>query len=153
MARILAIDPGPELSAWVVWDGYQILSMGKKENLFLLSDLIPEADADALVIEEVASYGMAVGRSVFTTVFWSGRFYESWDVNRAGNIYMIPRMKVKMHLCHNSRANDSNIRQALIDRYEPDLLPRQRPKGILKGVSKDVWAALGLAVTFLGQDF
>ena len=153
MAKVLAIDPGPELSAWVVWDGYQILDMGKKENLFILSDLIPEVKADNLVIEEVASYGMAVGKSVFTTVFWSGRFYEAWDANRASNIYMIPRMKVKMHLCYNSRANDSNIRQALIDRYEPGLLPRQRPKGILKGVCKDVWAALALAVTFLEQDF
>jgi len=55
-------------------------------------------------------------------------------------------MDVKMHLCNSSRAKDSNIRQALIDRFEPDLPPKCRPKGILKGISKDCWQALALAV-------
>lgn len=29
----------------------------------------------------------------------------------------IPRLKVKVHLCHDSRAKDANIRQAILDRF------------------------------------
>ena len=127
MSRIFAIDPGPEKSAWVTWDGYQILEKEKSENLHILQNVIPEIRADAMVIEQVTSYGMPVGASVFETVFWSGRFYEAWENSQSGKIYKIPRTTVKMHLCPNTRAKGSNIRQAINDIYEHDLLPRQSP--------------------------
>lgn len=141
--RIIAIDPGNVKSAFVIWDGLQISEMGILENEKILR-MLSNKNGGVLVIEQIRSYGMAVGMTVFDTVFWSGRFYQSWH----GDCYMMPRMDVKQHICRNSRAKDSNIRQALIDRFEPALLPRQRPKKILKGVSKDIWAALALAVTW-----
>ena len=101
---------------------------------------------DRLVIEQVASFGMAVGAEVFETVYWSGRFAEA--------VYPLPvdritRIKVKTHLCHDSRAKDANIRAALIDRYGgPAAL---RKGGDLYGVSKDVWSALAVAVTWADQ--
>jgi hypothetical protein len=52
-----------------------------------------------------------------------------------------------MALCHNARANDANIRQALIDRYGPPGT-RLHP-GLLYGVVRDIWAALALAVAYL----
>ena len=90
---------------------------------------------------------MPVGASVFDTVFWSGRFCEAFGEP----FHLMPRLAVKLHICHDSRAKDTNIRRALIDRFEPDLKPRQRPKGILKGFSGHVWAAMALAVTFWDQ--
>ena len=144
MKTVIGIDPGPRESAFVVWDGRRISDYGKVGNFWLLKNVIKRVNADWLVVERVASYGMPVGESVFETVFWSGRFCQAWvfEWDR------IPRVDVKMHLCHDSRAKDGNIIQALKDRFEPDLKPRQRPKGVLKGISKDCWQALAVAVTY-----
>ena len=140
--RVLAVDPGPVQSGYVIWDGREILDMGISDNYELLAMVGGDNAADELVIEQVCSYGMAVGASVFETVFWSGRFAQAW----AGNFHRLPRMDVKMHLCHNSRAKDTNIRQSLIDRFgEPG---KKAQKGLLFGVKKDIWAAMGLAVTW-----
>jgi len=66
-----------------------------------------------MVIEQVRSYGMPVGATVFDTVFWSGRFCQAWP----NEFHQMPRLKVKQHICHDSRAKDSNIIQALVDRF------------------------------------
>ena len=152
---IIAIDPGSDQSAFVIWDGISIIDKEICDNLHMLNLLRSHSEGRAiekgipkgnkLVIEQVRSYGMAVGATVFDTVFWSGRFAEAWSPR---DLEMMPRMDVKMHLCHSSRAKDPNISQALKDRFEPDLQPRKRPSGILKGLSKDMWAAMALAVTW-----
>jgi len=99
------------------------------------------------VIEQVASMGMPVGASVFETVFWSGRFCQAWSKP----FHRMKREVVKMHLCGSMRAKDSNIIQALKDRFEPDLRPRQRPKTILRGLKGDLWQAFALAVTWVDR--
>jgi hypothetical protein len=61
---------------------------------------------------------------------------------------------VKMHLCGNTRAKDGNIRQALLDRFGPGkaiACGTKKQPGPLYGVSKDVWQALALAVTWSDQ--
>jgi len=153
---LLAIDPGPTESAFVVWSGEKTLELGIFRNESLLKEILPSVfrkyPGIEMVVEEVASYGMPVGRTVFETVYWTGRFIQAWvgtcpECNQ-GVAHRAKRIDVKMHLCHNSCAKDSNIRQALIDRFEPDLKPKCRPKDKLRGVSKDCWAALALAVYF-----
>ncbi len=148
MKTIIGIDPGPVYSAYVVWDDKTISDFGNVPNEELLSNLAGGIAVAAceLVIEQIACQGMAVGESVFETVFWSGRFCQAWPQGLPW--HRIKRCEVKMHLCNSMRAKDSNIRQALIDRFEPDLQPRQRPKGMLKGISADVWQALAVAVTW-----
>lgn len=152
MSRImLAIDPGNELSAFVVWDGDSIYDKGKVENRLMLSVLTsfhlnyPEGEC---VIEQIAHYGtgMPAGRTVFDTCIWIGRYVQTWaDLNRNQEPRLIERRKVKTHLCGSAKAKDGNIRQALIDRYgEPGT---KKEPGKLYGVSADVWQALGLAVT------
>jgi len=146
--KVVAIDPGNIQSAFVVWDGkaalaYGILSNEDMEGTLMRYKLADESEDWFYVIEKVACYGMAVGESVFDTVFATGRFSKCIEPYQS---YRIPRGAVKMHFCHSMRAKDGNIIQALKDRYEPDLMPRQRPKGILKGLSKDCWQALALAV-------
>ena len=145
---VIGIDPGPVKSAFVVWTGQDIFEYGIEDNEEMRLDVLPLLHSlypkMSMVIEKIVCLGMPVGASVFETVFWTGRFCQVWK----DGWRRIPRIDVKMHLCHNSRAKDSNIRQALIDRFEPDLPVRCRPKAALKGVSKDCWQALALAVYY-----
>jgi hypothetical protein len=144
---IIAIDPGDQVSAFIIWDNNSdnpISEMGLESNL-LLKERLKSTDKSmvySLAIEMVASYGMPVGKTVFETCVWIGAFIEAWG----GEYKFIYRKDVKMYLCNSMRAKDSNIRQALIDKFEPGLKPKERPKGILKGVSKDEWSAVAIAV-------
>ena len=147
---ILAIDPGSEQSAYVLWDGKSILSMAIYPNHTLL-DLLqdwPLKSEKFLVVEQVASYGMAVGKTIFDTVFWSGRFCEAW-LNAGTGFHSLPRKAVKMHLCHSMRAKDSNIRQSLIDRFGAP--GTKKAPGLTYGLKKDLWQAFALAVTYYDQ--
>ncbi len=138
-----AIDPGPEQSAFVAWDGSIIKQSGYTENNKLLGHITDAGFFEwRFVCERIASYGMPVGREVFETCFWTGRFIE----RSGGNMALLERLKVKQHLCHDSRAKDGNIRQALIDRIGPQ--GTKKAPGATYGISGDVWAALAVAVTF-----
>lgn len=145
---ILAIDPGPTESAAVFYETTTglVTSAGKKPNEELLRYLRTPAGPVEVVIEKVESFGMAVGVEVFETVFWSGRFAEAADPLP---VHRIGRKAVKLHLCQSMRAKDSNIRQALIDRYGgPDAIGRKATPGPLYGIAGDVWSALAVAVTW-----
>ena len=76
------------------------------------------SEYDLLVIEMIASYEMAVGQTVFETCVWIGRFVEIASFNNIKFEY-IYRKDEKMNLCYSMKAKDSNIRQALIDRFGP----------------------------------
>jgi hypothetical protein len=142
--RVLAIDPGPSKSAFVVWDGALIWDKGIRTNDEIITEDIQIIKADLLVIEKVMCYGQAVGQSVLDTCYWTGRFIEQWRLIHKQFYDRIPRMAVKMHLCHTSRAKDGNVRQAVIDRLgEPGT---KHSPGATYGVSKDVWQALALAI-------
>jgi hypothetical protein len=144
---VLAIDPGNKESAYVLYDGYKIHGFGKIPCEELLNTIIrTPAYPKELAIEGIASYGMAVGKEVFDTCVWIGRY---WQASSAEHKRLVYRMEVKNHLCHSSKANDSNIRQALIDRFGG---PQEIKKGgKLYGISKDVWSALAVAVTYLDK--
>ena len=65
MTSILAIDPGNTESGYALIDGttFRPIATGKKEN-YTLREMIDGgqfATADHVVIEMIASYGMAVG--------------------------------------------------------------------------------------------
>ncbi|MBW2003066.1 MAG: hypothetical protein JRI72_00415 [Deltaproteobacteria bacterium] len=148
--RVLAIDPGPVESAYVQWDGENIEAFGIEDNETVLDlvNLVGGAPKN-LAIEQVRSYGMPVGATVFDTVFWTGRFCQAWH----GDFWLVPRLEVKLHICHDSRAKDSNIIQALADRFAYGT--RNLGKGIKKkpgffyGFRKDIWQAFALAVFFV----
>ena len=155
--NVLAIDPGPVQSAFVIWDGGRVVIKEKMTNHELLDRIIrlphlqtPNQWPNVCIVEQIKSYGMAVSDSIFDTVYWTGRFIQAWSGATERFFDRIPRKDVKMHLCHSMRAKDSNIRQALIDRFgEPGT---KKAPGILYGVSKDIWAALALAVTWYDQN-
>ena len=95
-----------------------------------------------MAMEQIRGYGMIVGAEVFDTCFWSGRFVEAWS----GKFDLIPRRDVKLHLCGSSRAKDSNVRQAVIDRVGPQ--GTKKAPGPTYGIKADEWAALALALTW-----
>ena len=121
--RIVAVDPGREKSGLVEWDpvlgrlSFHDAAIDNDELrywLYAWRQCRDEAGAGAeLVIEQIRCYGMTAGADLLDTVHWSGRFEESWHRGNSLPCLLMPRMAVKMHLCHDSRAKDANIRQAL----------------------------------------
>ncbi len=163
--HILGIDPGSEQSAWVLYDSStnSVLAHRIQQNESFLLTLKHWCEnyclPDAVAIEMVASYGMPVGKSVFETCVWIGRFVQIADDYTLGlRTTLIYRLDVKMTLCHDSRAKDSNIRQAVLDLFPttgggaiPQVGTKQQP-GPLYGVSKDIWSALAVALTCAKKD-
>lgn len=168
--KILAIDPGNTDSAYVLMrEDYSLMltpggnSLGKLDNDFMLNmlkstcTLYSSGLVDSsltVVIEMVASYGMAVGKEVFDTCVWIGRFTQA-AIDAGCPVHYIFRMEEKMDLCRNSRAKDANIRQALIDRFAK--FDKKNGKGTKKnqdvfyGFSKDIWSAYAVGVTWLDK--
>lgn len=151
---ILALDPGNTQTGYAVLEmpEFRLIKFGKTDNTSLLtlvanSDVL--YDVDAVAIEMVASYGMAVGREVFETCVWIGRFHQAAD---HPNTHYVYRKDEKQILCGSLKAKDANIRQALIDRYaKHDLKNGKGTKAnpdVFYGVSKDVWAAIAVGVTY-----
>lgn len=143
--RILAIDPGPTHSGVVDYKTGRVVSASKMPNAEVLDMLtfVFDRDIPHLAIEMVASYGMAVGREVFETVRWIGRFQQAW--HSPDDVMLVYRLDVKMHLCHNAKAKDANIRQALIDMLGAP--GTKKHPGATYGVAGDMWSALAIAVT------
>lgn len=151
MSRVLAIDPGTEQSAFVHFIDGEPESFGIRSNEWVLTLVgvyarMSESIPLTVVIEKVASYGMAVGAEVFETVRWAGRFEQA---AQPAPVVRIPRLDVKLALCHDSRAKDANVRRAVIDRFGGDAAIKKG--GVLYGVSKDVWAAVAVGLTYLDQ--
>lgn len=145
--KILAIDPGPTQSAYVIWDGAR---KGNAEILsndlmaMLVNGCAQQGDIDHMVIEKVACYGMAVGAETFETCVWTGRFIQAWDSVREGEQGRLTRLDIKVHLCKSAKAKDANVRQALIDRF--GIPGTKKTPGPLYGITSHCWAALAVAV-------
>ena len=142
---VVAIDPGCTKSAYVVLQGRHLLAFGLEDNHVLLESLARydvSRKSCRLVVEMIASYGMPVGREVFETCMWIGRFRQAFD----GPCSLVYRREVKMHLCGSMRANDGTVRQALMDRFGPR--GTKKNPGMLYGLKADLWQALAVAVTW-----
>jgi len=147
--KILAIDPGPAQSGFVVLTNNRVESSGVMLNDDMRSYLMP-SNAELLAIEMIASYGMPVGREVFETCVYIGRLVEAWNWARClmqprRPSVLVYRKDVKMHLCGTPRAKDGHIRQALIDLLGPP--GKKSDPGPTYGVKSHAWAALAVAVT------
>ena len=153
---LIAIDPGNVESAFVrIDDQYKLYEHEKIRNEELVNRIYGYSRiCDQVVIERIASYGMAVGRSVFETCEWIGRFTQM-AVEHSLPVDYVFRIDEKMALCRDACAGDANIRRALIDRFARHDL--RTGKGTKKnpdyfyGFAKDEWAAMAVAVTFLDR--
>jgi len=148
LTQFLAIDPGPKVSAWIIYS----TDHGPVHRAIQPNGSVRKIVRDTrlhLAIEMIASYGMPVGKDVFETVLWAGRF-----VDNAPSYELVYRKDVKMELCGSMRAKDANIRRALLDRYPatgggktPQIGTQSKP-GPLHGFKSHLWAALGVAETY-----
>ena len=113
MGEILAIDPGSERSAMVVTDGQDVKFWYEKNAALRHILRAWKSHSPPLAIEYMYRRGMPLMQQAIDTMFEAGRFVEA----RGGEWTPIDRADVKLHICGNPRAKDSNIRQALIDRW------------------------------------
>jgi hypothetical protein len=155
MNRLLAIDPGNIETAYtLIGEGYKPLVFAKVPNEEALKFIKLRPLDDSVVIEMIASYGMAVGREVFETCVWIGRFQEA-ALSYGLPVSFIYRSDVKMNLCHSAKAKDANVRQALIDRFASHDM--KNGKGTIKnkdwfyGFYKDIWAAYAVGITYIDR--
>jgi len=149
---IIGIDPGTEVTAWVRLD-YKCLrvkSHGIEGNSTVLSRILEWRDdprKPLVAVEMIESFGMPVGKEIFETVWWIGRYCQANE-----DMKRVTRRDVKMHVCGQTRGvNDSVIRQAMLDRFGPGrekAVGKKSTPGPLHGIRKDEWQALGVAVTF-----
>jgi len=145
---ILSIDPGNEVSAYTILNErlqpikFDILP--NDDLITRLKKIYPDSHNEHFAIEMVASYGMAVGKTVFDTVFWIGRFWDAAELFE--HKQLIYRKDVKMNLCHSMKAKDSNVRQALLDRFG-EVGTKKNP-GWFYGFKKDIWSAYAVGVTY-----
>ena len=159
--QLLAIDPGPLYSGVVLMDTQTMkpILAGKVENRKMLLNLeLPEQKNElAVVIEMVSHYGtgMAAGESVFDTCVWIGRYLE-YFYTRGIATDTIKRRDVKMHFCGNATARDSNVIQALIDRFAKDVPNRgkgfKKQPGWFYGFAADAWQAYAVGVSYLDKE-
>lgn len=143
---IMGIDPGPEKSAYCAWDGSSIREARIINNPELAELLGGLGNETTVACEHLQCFGMAVGMNVFETAYWIGEFRAHCG-DRFRRVY---RGEVKMHHCRSMRAKDSNIRQALIDRFgEPGT---KKQPGTTYGLKKDLWSAFAVAVFACDMD-
>jgi len=146
---VLGVDPGTTESASCLIDTRtgtieHYCKVPNEEALECVS-VVNGQDQTALFIEMFASYGMPVGRDVFTTCLWIGQLYREWDrrVDKWGKPALVYRKDVVLHHCHSRRAKDANIRRAMLDRFGEQ--GTKKAPGPTYGISKDVWSALAIA--------
>lgn len=158
---MIGLDPGPAETGVVVLAADSSLQhaavMDNQHVLGLLVDV--EYQAEPVAIEMIASYGMPVGKDVFETCVWIGRFMQrAYRVRNESLVLRVFRKDVKMHLCGTPHAKDTNVRQAIIDLYpasgggkRPQIGTKKKP-GPLYGVTSHSWAAIGVALTALATE-
>lgn len=150
--HLLAIDPGNIESGYAILDADRRPVLHGKVPNEELRELIayPPVPLEDAAIEMIASYGMAVGESVFDTCVWIGRYVEAIRRDLGINPALVKRLSIKVHHCHSAKARDSNIRQALVDRFAPGATnhgkgTKANPSWFY-GFHTDVWQAFALGV-------
>jgi hypothetical protein len=150
--RILAIDPGTKRSAYVIVHPSGKVSGEILDNFALLKKL-EELPLPVFkpVIEMVSCYGFPVGREVFDTVVWIGRFCQAIEAAVGyGKVTLLPRQKAKQALISGRVSNDSEIRRRVIELYggKEKALGNKAAPGPLHDIHRDLWQALALAIAF-----
>lgn len=155
MATMLALDPGNRETGWCIVDTITRAPVqgGKDENT-LVSGIVSGGAFTVAAIEIIESYGMAVGRDVFETCEWIGRYKQLLD-DRGVPYHIVTRKEEKLNICGSPRANDTTIRHALIDRFAShDFRSGKGTKAnpdFFYGFRADQWSAYAVATTAIDR--
>ncbi len=147
--KILGVDPGKNVGmvAWESDVGLLSHTIFTQNETMKYAEEIQFGEFDLIGIEMIGHYGtgMPVGNDVFDTCIFIGRLLE---ILKGYKTILVKRNEIKMHFCGSMRAKDSNIRQALIDRFgKPGI---KKSPGLLYGIKSHEWPALAVAV-FVGD--
>jgi len=152
--RVFAIDPGNIGSAYCVIDAetlkpLEFAKVSNNELRQIIRDWKFE-ETDYAVLEALQSYGNLIGKDVLDTAYWLGRFAECLTRKTICEPLLVYRIKVKVHICHDSRAKDSNIRRALIDRFATHDFANgkgtKKNRDWFYGFHSDIWSAYSVAL-------
>ena len=121
MSVVCGVDPGPEDSAFVLWDGSRIVEFGNAPNGDLLAALVDPVRSwnivppDVLAIEQIRGFGVMASDKLFDTCCWTGRFLQAFGEART---FWVPRKKAAAHICGvGGISKDSFVREALIAKF------------------------------------
>ena len=149
---VLGVDPGPKGKGCgcVLMRQDEVIEYGLLEPSKV--ELLVKA-SNAVVVEMISSYGMAVGMSTFETLIEAGRIVQL-ALKYEKPIYLMPRKDIKMVICGTAQAKDKNVRASVIDRFPatgggkiPQIGTKAQP-GKLYGVSSHCWPAIASALTY-----
>jgi len=177
---IVGIDPGSTSSGVVIFDvdffkivlaeefnNEQLLKVlrGFPYNIEVESKFIFDIrDMEDLYIEDIEGMGLSVGRSVFETAKWIGRFSEAYEKCTNRKSIEVFRSDEKIILCgtrtyvnpvngKRKSVGDKQIRASLIERFDPvggGKIPQigtKKNPGPLYGVKGHCWQALSVLIT------
>lgn len=145
----LGIDPGPRDCGYVLLRGNTVVGAGIAPPDELADALRNRTTCglivDAVACERITPYGVT-GASVAETAEVYGQLRE------AARVAALPfrglyRATVKSAICGTAKANDSNVREALLRRWGGDTaIGKKKAPGPLYGIRSHAWAALAVAV-------
>lgn len=153
---ILGLDPGNKFTGYCLVDAeLRPIRFGKESNGEVMDECVNIITSArfhpiTVVIERVASYGMAVGSEVFETCEWIGRFAQ--ELGHFAPVDYVYRRDEKKYICGSPTANDAIIRRALADRFAygaPNYGKGTKSNpGFFYGFKADIWSAYAVCVTY-----
>lgn len=146
---IVGIDPGSEQSAYAVIDlKGQPVRHGLVPNEDLADAALPPNFDARVYIEWLSNQGQAVGATTFDTARWIGRFEQQF-LDRGFDPTLVPRRDIKLWFLGQPNGRDSQITNAVCDRYGGSLAAAKgvkRAKGPCYGMRSHIWQALAVAL-------
>jgi hypothetical protein len=150
---ILGIDPGTHHSGLVAYsaiDKTVIDSHNELPNFQVLKYLSSAAYSPMCFgIEIPACYGLRVGRDVFQTCVWAGRFIQKFAGRMpSATLYEVSRPEI-VHMLTGARSGPkAAVNAVLVDRFGPGrkiAVGKKSSPGPLYGVKGHAWDALAVA--------
>ena len=144
--KILAIDPGPEQSAAVVWsieDSKIIAHWQCLNRLFRAALHSWKSDIDMCVIEDMEFYGKVMNSSSFDTLKFIGMVQEIFYTKH--HLVIFP--EIALHFCNSrNRVKTSNINAVLVHRFGGK--GTKKNPGLFYGIKEHEWSAVAVAVYY-----
>lgn len=161
----MGIDPGTRVSSYVVYDPVAgtITKFGCDVPNPEVLEAIDDMGQTVVVVVEMFNHmgdNFPVGKDVFTTVMWIGRFIQlhvatlELPHDADHEQFLVYRLALKMNICGKSTVRDSNVRQAIIDRFGGDeiAIGKKKTPGPLYGLKSHGWQAMAVALTYFDRE-